>query len=114
MAPSYVALARETTVLSELSSPRPVLPLLSPEPEGLDPRAGRTKLQSKLLCTQIVRCIEPTPANPGKVPIMQWLPRDKKPTPISQPKAGLTRLPAGLKVQTRVKVGPGPCMFCPK
>jgi hypothetical protein len=32
----------------------------------------------------------------------QWLPRREKSMPMSKPAPGLTRLPAGLKVQTRV------------
>ena len=42
---------------------------------------------------------------------MQWLPRIEKSTPVSKPVAGLTRLPGGLKVQTRVKAGPT-CPTC--
>jgi hypothetical protein len=37
---------------------------------------------------------------------MQWLPRLEKSISVTTPAAGLTRLPAGLKVQTRVKAGP--------
>ena len=42
---------------------------------------------------------------------MQWLPRREKSTPVTKPAPGLTRLPAGLKVQTNVKAGPT-CASC--
>jgi hypothetical protein len=45
---------------------------------------------------------------------MQFRITSAKSTSVTKPAAGLTRLPAGLKVQTRVKAGPGGCMFCPK
>jgi hypothetical protein len=37
---------------------------------------------------------------------MQFRITSAKTTPVTQPAPGLTRLPAGLKVETRVKVGP--------
>ena len=37
---------------------------------------------------------------------MQSRPKSAKSTPVSKPAPRLTRLPAGLKVQTRVKAGP--------
>src|SRR4051794_10671174 len=47
------------------------------------------------------------PPQASKEPLMQFFKSTKvKPTPVTAPAAGLTRLPAGLKVQTRVKAGP--------
>jgi hypothetical protein len=37
---------------------------------------------------------------------MQSQPQREKSKPVSKPAPGLTRLPAGLKVQTHVKAGP--------
>jgi hypothetical protein len=42
---------------------------------------------------------------------MQFRITSAKSTSVTKPAAGLT---PGLKVQTRVKAGPGGCMFCPK